>query len=94
MMHDNSALTHWRVSDSAGLVDVNIPGVVFLIPPPCRESIDAASALAQQYQRTLALWQRKQLRMRQNMIFATIRVVRSWDLAQVISNYLRTISKI
>ncbi|XP_037076956.1 microtubule-actin cross-linking factor 1, isoforms 1/2/3/5-like [Pollicipes pollicipes] len=28
------------------------------------------------------LWQRKQLRMRQNMILATIKVVKSWDLQQ------------
>lgn len=35
----------------------------------------------------LALWQRKQLRMRQNMIFATIKVVKGWDLAQVLFNF-------
>ncbi|KAL1115034.1 hypothetical protein AAG570_007065 [Ranatra chinensis] len=85
LLHDNSALTKWRVSDTTGGPDTNVPGVVFLIPPPDREAADAVDRLRRQYERTLSLWQRKQLRMRQNMIFATIRVVRSWDLAQFVA---------
>lgn len=83
MLHDNSARTKWRVSNGSNASDCNVPGVVFLVPPPDREALDAVDRLRRQYERTLALWQRKQLRMRQNMIFATIRVVKSWDLAQV-----------
>lgn len=63
--------------------DSNVPGVVFLIPPPDQEALDAVDRLRRAYDRTTALWQRKQLRMRQNMIFATIKVVKGWDLAQV-----------
>jgi dystonin len=33
----------------------------------------------------ITLWQKKHLRMRQNMIFATIKVVKSWDFQQYIS---------
>jgi hypothetical protein len=83
LLHDNSALTKWRVSETSTSGDTNVPGVVFLIPPPDRDTHDAMEKLMKGYERTLTLWQRKQLRMRQNMIFATIRVVRSWDLAQV-----------
>lgn len=67
--------------------DSNVPGVVFLIPPPDQEALDAVDRLRRAYDRTTALWQRKQLRMRQNMIFATIKVVKGWDLAQVIFLY-------
>lgn len=54
-----------------------------MIPPPDKEALEAIERLKRQFERSIALWQRKQLRMRQNMIFSTIKVVRSWDLAQV-----------
>ncbi|XP_073988701.1 dystonin-like protein short stop isoform X27 [Rhodnius prolixus] len=87
VLHDNSALTQWRVSSlgsrpPAG--DTNVPGVVFAIPPPSRDALDGAERLNRSFERTTALWQRKQTRLRQNMIFATIRVVRSWDLPQFV----------
>ncbi|BET00336.1 Growth-Arrest-Specific Protein 2 Domain [Nesidiocoris tenuis] len=85
LLHDNSALTHWRVSNlSNRTTDTNVPSVVFLIPPPGKEPLEAAERLNRAFERTTSLWQRKQTRLRQNMIFATIRVVRSWDLAQFI----------
>ncbi|XP_075219795.1 dystonin-like protein short stop isoform X24 [Lycorma delicatula] len=85
VLHDNSGRVKWRVSNGANGSDSNVPGVVFLIPPPDKEALDAIERLKRQFERSLALWQRKQLRMRQNMIFATIRVVRSWDLAQFLA---------
>lgn len=84
VLHDNSGRIKWRVSNGASGSDCNIPGTVFLIPPPDKEALEAIDRLKRQFERTIALWQRKQLRMRQNMIFATIKVVKSWDLAQVI----------
>ena len=33
----------------------------------------------------MTLWQKKHMRMRQNMIFATIKVVKSWDFQQFLS---------
>ncbi len=71
------------MSNGASGSDCNIPGVIFLIPPPDKEALEAIDRLKRQFERSIALWQRKQLRMRQNMIFSTIKVVRSWDLAQV-----------
>lgn len=86
MLHDNSGRIKWRVSRGMNLTDdSNVPGVVFLIPPPDQEALDSVDRLRRAYDRTTALWQRKQLRMRQNMIFATIKVVKGWDLAQVIN---------
>ncbi|XP_065222544.1 dystonin isoform X13 [Planococcus citri] len=85
VLHDNSGRIKWRVSSGASNSDCNIPGVVFLIPPPDKEALEAIERLKRQFERSIALWQRKQLRMRQNMIFSTIKVVRSWDLAQFLA---------
>ena len=82
-VHDNSNRVKWNVVTSSGAKGM-VPGVCFTIPPPNQEAIDAAEKLKRQYERCIALWQKKQLRMRQNMIFATIKVVKSWDLAQVL----------
>ena len=81
-VHDNSNRIKWRVVNSSGSEGM-VPGAIFTIPPPNQEAIDAAEKLKRLYERCIALWQKKQLRMRQNMIFATIKVVKSWDLAQV-----------
>lgn len=75
----------WRVTNLTG-VESLVPGVVLAIPPPDKEAIDAVDRLRRQFDRSVALWQKKQLRMRQNMIFATIKVVKTWDLAQVSNN--------
>ena len=80
---DNSNRVKWSVVSSGGQEGM-VPGAIFTIPPPNQEAIDAAERLKCQYERCIALWQRKQLRMRQNIIFATIKVVKSWDLAQFI----------
>lgn len=82
ILHDNSGRVKWRVSNSLG-AESSVPGACFLIPPPDKEALDAVERLKRQFDRSIALWQKKQLRMRQNMIFATIKVVKSWDLAQV-----------
>lgn len=60
-----------------------MPSVCFLLPPPDQEALEAVERLKRQYEMSITLWQRKQLRMRQNMILATIKVVKSWDLQQV-----------
>lgn len=81
---DNNQRVRWRVVNSSGLEGM-VPGVCFLIPPPDKEGLDAADRLRRQYDRAVTLWQKKQLKMRQNMIFATIKVVKGWDLAQFMS---------
>ncbi|KAF5301223.1 hypothetical protein FQA39_LY10809 [Lamprigera yunnana] len=81
---DNSGRIKWRVHNDKG-IEAQVPGVCFVIPPPDKEAIDTAERLRRQYDRSIALWQKKQLRMRQNMIFATIKVVKGWDLPQFIA---------
>ncbi|KAI4467607.1 envoplakin [Holotrichia oblita] len=80
---DNSGRVRWRVHHKG--VEEQVPGVCFVIPPPDKEAIDATERLRRQYDRSLLLWQKKQLRMRQNMIFVTIKVVKGWDLPQFIA---------
>ncbi|XP_035712122.1 microtubule-actin cross-linking factor 1 isoform X8 [Folsomia candida] len=81
---DNSQRVRWRITNSSGLEGM-VPGVCFVIPPPDNEALDAADRLRRQYDRTVTMWQKKQLKMRQNMIFATIKVVKSWDLSQFLA---------
>ncbi|XP_046739117.1 dystonin isoform X40 [Diprion similis] len=83
-LYDNSGRVKWRVKNSQG-VESPVPGVCFTLPPPDKEALDAAERLRRQYDRSVALWQRKQLRLRQNMIFATIKVVKGWDLPQFLA---------
>ncbi|CAG9820406.1 unnamed protein product [Phaedon cochleariae] len=70
---DTSGRTKWRVHNAKG-VECQVPGVCFVLPSPDQEALDAAERLRRHYDRSLALWQKKHLRMRQNMIFATIKV--------------------
>ena len=85
---DNSNRTKWRVQTQGGQQG-SVPSVCFLLPPPDQEALEAIERLKRQYEMSLILWQRKQLRMRQNMILATIKVVKSWDLQQVRSTLVR-----
>ncbi|XP_037084660.1 plectin-like [Pollicipes pollicipes] len=78
---DGSQRFKWVVRSSGGQ-EGEVPSVCFLLPPPDQEAVDAVEKLKRQYEMSIMLWQRKQLRMRQNMIFATIKVVKSWDLQQ------------
>ena len=80
-MVNNSSKTKWKVVTTNG-VECQVPSVCLLIPPPDPEATEAAERLKRQYDRCEALWLKKQMRMSQNMIFATIKVVKSWDLSQ------------
>ncbi|XP_045488515.1 dystonin isoform X28 [Pieris rapae] len=82
---DNSGRSRWRVRLGGAGTEVQLPGAVVALPPPCQEAIDSASRLRNAYDRVIQLWQRKQLRMRQNMIFATIKVVKGWDFPQFVA---------
>ncbi|XP_061380488.1 microtubule-actin cross-linking factor 1 isoform X17 [Danaus plexippus] len=82
---DNSGRSRWRVRLGGAGTEVTLPGAVLALPPPCQEALDAAAGLRSAYDRVIQLWQRKQLRMRQNMIFATIKVVKGWDFPQFVA---------
>ena len=83
-VRDNTNKNAWKITTSRGQ-QAEVPGVVFLLPPPDQEAVDTAEKLKRHFDRVITLWQKKHLRMRQNMIFATIRVVKSWDYAQYIA---------
>ncbi|XP_037048313.1 microtubule-actin cross-linking factor 1 isoform X27 [Bradysia coprophila] len=81
---DTSGRVKWKVRSSKG-VEGPVPGACLLIPPPDPEAIEAADRLKRFFDRSVALWQKKQLRLRQNMIFATIKVVKGWDFDQFLA---------
>ncbi|XP_067629140.1 microtubule-actin cross-linking factor 1 isoform X10 [Eurosta solidaginis] len=84
LLLDNSGRVKWRIrspTDQEG----SIPSACLLIPPPDQEAVDAAERLKRLFDRAVNLWQKKHLRLRQNMIFATIRVVKSWDFDQFLA---------
>lgn len=80
---DTSGRVKWRVRSKGA--EGPVPGACLLIPPPDPEAIEAAERLKRLFDRTVALWQKKQLRLRQNMIFATIKVVKGWDFDQFLA---------
>jgi len=77
-LHDNSQKSKWRIITNTG-TELNVPGVCFVIPPPDQEAIDTANELKKKYEALVALWARKQHKLRQNMIFATLKIVKGWD---------------
>ena len=81
---DNSNMKAWKFTTSRGQSG-EAPGAMFLLPPPDQEAVDTAEKLKRHFDRVITLWQKKHLRMRQNMIFATIKVVKSWDFETYIS---------
>ncbi|XP_037953237.1 dystonin isoform X24 [Teleopsis dalmanni] len=81
---DNSSRVKWRIRNSIGQ-EGSIPSACLLMPPPDQEAIDAAERLKRLFDRSVSLWQKKHLRLRQNMIFATIRVVKGWDFDQFLA---------
>lgn len=81
---DNSGRIKWRLRTSKGQEGL-VPSACLLMPPPDPEAIDAAERLKRLFDRSIALWQKKHLRLRQNMIFATIRVVKGWDFEQFLA---------
>ncbi|RWS15093.1 microtubule-actin cross-linking factor 1-like isoform X28, partial [Dinothrombium tinctorium] len=78
-LYDNSTKTKWRVKTASG-AEVQAPGVCFVIPPPDSEAIETGDSLKKRYEALVALWAKKQHKLRQNMIFATLKIVKSWDL--------------
>ncbi|XP_067144023.1 microtubule-actin cross-linking factor 1 isoform X6 [Centruroides vittatus] len=80
-LHDNSQKIKWKINNSSGAEGM-VPSVCFVIPPPNQEALDLAESLKRHYDIVVSLWTTKQHKLRQNMIFATIKIVKSWDLAQ------------
>ena len=81
---ENTNMKAWKFTTSRGQSG-EAPGVMFLLPPPDAIAVDTAEKLKRHYDRVITLWQKKHLRMRQNMIFATIKVVKSWTFETYIA---------
>lgn len=82
---DNSGRVKWKVTVPGVKEDISIPSACLLMPPPDPEAIEAADRLKRLFDRSVALWQKKHMRLRQNMIFATIKVVKGWDFDQFVA---------
>lgn len=48
---DNSGRSRWRVRLGGAGTDVQLPGAVLALPPPCQEAIDCAARLRSAYDR-------------------------------------------
>jgi len=83
-LFDNSGRVKWRIRNISGQEGL-VPSACLMMPPPDQEALDAVERLKRLFDRTVALWQKKHLRLRQNMIFATIRVVKGWDFDQFLA---------
>ncbi|KAL1415469.1 hypothetical protein MTO96_006813 [Rhipicephalus appendiculatus] len=78
-LHDNTQRDRWKVANAKGH-EGQVPGVCFMIPPPNPEAIELAESLKRKYDLVVKLWTKKQHKLRLNMIFATIKIVKAWDL--------------
>ena len=75
---DVSGQTNWTIR-GAKSNESSIPSVCLMIPPPNNEATELIEKLRLSLEKMVELWQAKQIRLRQNMIFATVRVVKEWS---------------
>lgn len=80
-LHDNLNKNKWKIINSHG-VEGMVPSVCFVIPPPNPEALELAESLKRQFETIVTLWTTKQRKLRQNMIFATIKIIKSWDITK------------
>ncbi|XP_054709316.1 LOW QUALITY PROTEIN: microtubule-actin cross-linking factor 1, isoforms 1/2/3/4/5-like [Uloborus diversus] len=72
---------HWKVVTPSGIEGL-APGVCFIIPAPNAEAIEVGQSLKKKYDDALSLWTLKQRKLQINLILATAKVVKSWDLVR------------
>ncbi|CAG5131558.1 unnamed protein product, partial [Candidula unifasciata] len=80
----NSQRTKWKVKTMTGL-EVDVPSVCLLIPPPNQEAIDMANRLKLHHERLASQWKTQQRKVRMAAIFAAIRQIKSWDLKKFLA---------
>ncbi|XP_014668085.1 PREDICTED: plectin-like, partial [Priapulus caudatus] len=81
LLLDNSQATRWRVRNTARQEDV-CPSVCFLIPPPNDEAIELAQRLQKQLEQLKSLWRDQNTKLKVQMLYTAINMVKSWDLQQ------------
>lgn len=75
---DNSTKAKWTVK-TASQNKLVAPGCCFVLNPPDREAIEATDRLKRRCEQLSNLWASKEHRLKQNIIKATLNVVKSWD---------------
>lgn len=75
---------NWRVRTERNL-EGTVPGACLLLLPPDQEAIEAAESLVTLLNQTAALWRKNNMKLRQNVILATIKVVKSWKIDQFLT---------
>ncbi|KAI2799657.1 hypothetical protein BLOT_011563 [Blomia tropicalis] len=77
-LFDNSQRLKWKIR-TQNEVEMSIPSVCFIIPPPDPDILDALAELKAKQEGLIALWAQKNRELRQNMIMSTLKVVKDWD---------------
>ncbi|KAK7099742.1 hypothetical protein V1264_022800 [Littorina saxatilis] len=81
---NNNQPIKWKVKTSTGM-EAEVPSVCFIMPPPNQDATDYANRLKRQYDHLSALWKTQHRKLRYNTIFATINLIKGWDLKQFLS---------
>lgn len=77
-LRDNADPFNWKVQTRGG-EDYTATNLCFSIPPPDQESLSLANELKKLHEELISLWAQKHHELRQNMLLATIRSLKSWD---------------
>jgi hypothetical protein len=80
---DISGRSHWQI-ETPRANEVVVPSVCLSIMPPSQEAFDLIGKLKLTLEKIIEMWQSKQIKLRRNMIFATIRVVKEWTFQQFV----------
>ena len=79
---DNGDPLRWRVRNSKAAAWL-VPSICFTFPPPDPELKRDVLQLEEQFQAFIALWKERQSKLKQDMLFATMHVVKHWDVNKV-----------
>ncbi|XP_042354190.1 desmoplakin-like isoform X2 [Plectropomus leopardus] len=82
ILKDNSQRSKWLVTGPGGL-DMMIPSVCLLIPPPNPHSIDLASKNEQYYEAIMSIW---------NQLYINIKSLISWQYCLKDINYINSLT--
>ena len=79
---DNTDSQRWRVRNSRAAAGV-VPSICLTFPPPDTETKRKVTDLNDQFQAFIKLWKEKQSKLKLDMVFATMSVIKQWDSAKV-----------
>lgn len=80
---DISGRSVWQIETPRGKT-VNVPSVCLSIMPPSQEAFELIRKLKLTLDKIVELWQSKQITLRRNMIFATVRIVKEWSFSHFV----------